>query len=163
MQRKGTFDRIIDFMAFLSGILLVGAVLIVSLEICMRYFIHKPQVWTVEVCEYILFALAFLGAPWLLKKGGHVCVDILLEHIPSKIGGYLKFFSSLTGVVISGIIAWFSAVTAWDCYASGVVVTKTLTIPKHYFLLLITLGYIFLLLEFARQGRQQLKRIKEAE
>ncbi len=163
MQRKGIFDRIIDFMAFLAGLLLVGAVLIVSLEICMRYFVQRPQVWTVEVCEYILFALAFLGAPWLLKKGGHVGVDIIAERMTPRIQGYLGFFSSLTGMVISGIIVWFSAATAWDCYVSGVVVTKTLTIPKHYFLLLITLGYLLLLLEFARQFRQQVKRIKEAE
>ena len=163
MQRKGFFDRVIDFMAFLAGLLLVGAVLIVSLEICMRYFVQRPQVWTVEVCEYILFALAFLGAPWLLKKGGHVSVDILAERMTPRVRGYLGFFSSLTGIVISGIIAWFSAVTAWDCYVNGVVVTKTLTIPKHYFLWLITLGYLLLLMEFARQCRQQLKRIKEAE
>ena len=68
-------------MAFLAGTLLVGAVLIVSLEICMRYFFRRPQVWTVEVCEYILFILAFLGAPWLLKKGGHVSVDIVVERL----------------------------------------------------------------------------------
>jgi len=160
MSGKGAFDWIIDSMAFLAGVLLVATVLIESLEICMRYFLQMPQVWTVEVSEYILFALTFLGAPWLLKKGGHVGVDIVVERIEGPPRVLLDIFSSAVGIIISAIISWFSAVTAWDCYQSGVVVTKTLTIPKHYFLMLITLGYFFLLVEFSRQFLNHAKRLK---
>jgi C4-dicarboxylate transporter DctQ subunit len=161
MRGKGILDRVIDFMAFLAGLLLVGAVLIVSLEICMRYFFRRPQVWTVEVCEYILFALAFLGAPWLLKKGGHVSVDIVIERLNTQARRYLNLVSCGIGIFISALITWFSILTAWDSYESGVVVTKTLTIPKHYFLLFITLGYFFLILEFGRQFYNHLRAPKE--
>ena len=44
MKRKGLFDWLIDSMAYVAGLLLVLAVLIVSLEICMRYFFQKPQI-----------------------------------------------------------------------------------------------------------------------
>jgi len=148
-------------MAFLAGILLVAAVLIVCFEIFMRYFVQKPQVWTVEVCEYILFSLAFLGAPWLLKKGGHVSVDIVIEHLGSTSQDRLRLLSAATGVIVSAIICWFSVVTCWDCYKSGVVVTKTLTIPKHYFLVLISIGYLCLLVEFMRQFSRHLKELRE--
>jgi TRAP-type C4-dicarboxylate transport system permease small subunit len=161
MHGKGIFDRIIDSMAFLAGILLVGAVLIVCLEICMRYFFLKPQVWTVEVCEYILFIMTFLATPWLLKKGGHVGVDILVEHMAPRVQGFMGMFSCLAGLLVSGIIVWFSGATAWDCYENGIVVTKTLTLPKFYFLALISLGYLLLLGEFARQGLKHFKRLKE--
>jgi C4-dicarboxylate transporter DctQ subunit len=161
MKRKGIFDRIIDFMAFLAGLLIVAAVLIVCVEICMRYFFRRPQVWTVEVCEYILFTLTFLGTAWLLKKGGHVNVDIVVEHLDKKSRRYLNLVSCGIGIFICGVITWFSMTAAWDCYTSGVVVTKTLTIQKYYFLLLITLGYFFLLLEFARQFRNHLRALKE--
>ena len=161
MRSKGTFDRIIDFMAFVAGLLLVGAVFIVCIEICMRYFFRRPQVWTVEVCEYILFSLAFLGAPWLLKKGGHVSVDVVIEHMKAKTRRYLNLISCGIGILISALITWFSLVTAWSSYESGIVVTKTLTIPKHYFLLFITLGYFFLLLEFGREFYNHLRASKE--
>ena len=163
MKDKGTFDWIIDGMAFVAGILLVATVLIVCIEVCMRYFFQKPQVWTVEVCEYILFSIAFLGAPWLLKKGGHVSVDVVIEHLGSKSQDRLRLLSMVTGVLISAIICWFSLATAWDCYKSGVLVTKTLTIPKHYFLMLIFLGYFLLLVEFTRQFFQHLKELREKE
>ena len=158
---KRFFDRIIDFMAFLAGVLLVGAVLIVCFEIWMRYFVRKPQVWTVEVCEYFLFAIAFLGAPWLLKKGGHVSIDIIVAQMGRKTRIFLGLFSKAMGVLISAIICGFSMVTSWDSYVSGVVVIKTLSIPKYYFLLLIALGYFLLLIEFARQFFGHFKELRE--
>jgi TRAP-type C4-dicarboxylate transport system permease small subunit len=163
MKDKGTFDRIIDTMAFVAGILLVATVLIVCIEVCMRYFFHKPQVWTVEVCEYILFGIAFLGAPWLLKMGGHISVDVVTERLGSRSQGRLRLLSTGSGVLISAIICWFSLATAWDCFKSGVLVTKTLTLPKHYFLILIFIGYFFLLVEFASQFFQQLKELGEKQ
>ena len=148
-------------MAFLAGVLLVGAVLIVCFEIWMRYFARKPQVWTVEVCEYILFAIAFLGAPWLLKKGGHVSIDIMVAQMGPKTQSYLGLFSKAMGVLISAIVCGFSMATSWDSYVSGVVVIKTLSIPKHYFLMLIALGYFLLLIEFARQFFGHFKELRE--
>jgi TRAP-type C4-dicarboxylate transport system permease small subunit len=151
MEGKGFFDRVIDGMAFMAGVLLCAAVIIECIEICMRYFVRQPLVWSVEICEYILFSVAFLGAPWLLKRGGHVSVDILVERLGGKGRALMGLLSSAMGVFISAVICWFSAVTAWDCYETGVVVTKTLTVPKAYFLALIALGYLLLLGEFGRQ------------
>lgn len=163
MKGKGIFDRIIDFMALLAGILLVVAVLIVCWEIAMRYFVHQPLVWMVEVCEYILFTIAFLGAPWLLKKGGHVSVDIVTEHLSSRMQRYMRRTAMISGVIVSAIICYFSFTTALECYTSGVLVTKTFNVPKHYFLFLICLGYLLLMCEFARQLFHDFKRTEERD
>lgn len=138
-------------MALLAGILLVALVLIVCWEIAMRYFVRRPLVWMVEVSEYILFSIAFLGAPWLLKKGGHVNVDVVTEHMGSKMQRIMKRIAMAVGVIFSAIVCWFAFATALECYRTGVLVTKTLNVPKHYFLFLISLGYLFLTLEFGRE------------
>lgn len=163
MKGKGIFDRIIDFMAFLAGILLVVAVLIVCWEIAMRYFVRQPLVWMVEVCEYILFSIAFLGAPWLLKKGGHVSVDVVTEHLGPKMQGVMRRIAMASGVIVSAIICWFSFATALECYRTGVLVTKTINVPKHYFLFLICLGYLCLLFEFVRQFFHDLRGTEERD
>jgi hypothetical protein len=56
-----------------------------------------------------------------------------------------------TGVIFSAIVCGFAFATALECYRTGVLVTKTLNVPKHYFLWLISLGYLFLTLEFGRE------------
>jgi C4-dicarboxylate transporter, DctQ subunit len=161
MKSKGIFDWIIDIMALVAGLLLVASVLIESVEIFMRYFLKQPLIWAMETCEYILFVIAFLGAPWLLKKGGHVSVDILIERLSLRLKNYLGLVSSGIGIAVSAIICWFGLVTAWDCYVTGVVVTKTYSVPKHYFLPFISLGYFFLLVEFGRQFFSKLSSLKE--
>lgn len=143
--------------------MLVVAVLIVCWEIAMRYFFRQPLVWMVEVCEYILFSIAFLGAPWLLKKGGHVSVDVVTEHMGSKMQKVMRRIALVAGIIVSAIICWFSFVTALDCYKTGVLVTKTINVPKHYFLFLICLGYLGLLLEFARQFFHNLRGTEEKD
>ena len=160
MSEKRILDRIMDFMAFLAGILLAVAVLIVCFEILMRYFVQRPQVWTVEVCEYILFSIAFLGAPWLLKVGGHVNIDIFASQLSPKGKTINAIISASVGIIISAIICWFSITTSYECYTSGILLTKTLNVPKHYFLMLIALGYFFLLLEFGRQFLRNLKTLR---
>lgn len=161
MRKKGPFDWVIDSAGFLAGILLVGTVLIVCFEICMRYFFQAPQVWTVEVCEYFLFFMTFLGAPWLLKVGGHVNIDVLSGQFGRRGQHVLGIASSLIGILVSAVICWFAVVTAWQCYETNVVVTKTLTIPKHYFLWAIGFGYLLLLFEFLRGALRHVSGLRE--
>ena len=161
MKKKSILDWFIDSMGFLAGLLLVAAVLIVCFEIFMRYFLRQPQVWTVEVCEYILFSLAFLGAPWLLKVGGHVNIDIFITQLSQRRRHMMELATSAVGMIVSLIICWFAIKTSYNCYQSGVLLTKTMNVPKHYFLMLIALGYLFLLLEFGRQFIGKIRQLKE--
>ena len=163
MKRKGIFDRILDSMGFIAGLLLIAALVIVCLEICMRYFAKRPQVWSVEVCEYLLFSIAFFGAAWLLKEGGHVNIDLVLGHLNPKVQRFLQLFSAAAGVFISAVICVVGIVEARNCYMAGAVVTKTLTIPTYLFLILISLGYLALLGEFFRQFLTCLRGAKEGQ
>ena len=57
----------------LAGVAMVVLGLIifsVCLEIIMRYFLNWPLVWVVELTEYGLLHVTFLGAAWLLRQGG---------------------------------------------------------------------------------------------
>lgn len=150
-----------DAMAFLAGVMIVALVVIICIEIGARYFFHRPQVWTVEICEYLLFCIAFLGAPWLLKVGGHVNIDIFTSSFGSRGQRRWGLFSSATGVVVSLIICWTALRVAYENYHSGVVLTKTIEIPQYPFILLIALGYLLLMVEFLRQFLAHIKGIKE--
>ncbi|MBN2033178.1 MAG: TRAP transporter small permease [Deltaproteobacteria bacterium] len=163
MKGKSLFDWVIDSMAFVAGILLSSTVIIECLEIFMRYFIRKPQVWTVDVTEYVLFLVAFLGAPWLLKKGGHVGVDIVVERMNPRTRCYMGMVSAVIGIFISAVVSWFGLVETWNCYEGGVLVIKTLAVQKHYFLFFIFLGYLMLLIEFGRQFLHHLGGLKRDE
>jgi C4-dicarboxylate transporter DctQ subunit len=159
------FDHLINSLAFIAGSLIFIMMGIECYEVVSRYFFQKPTVWSVEFCEYMLFLLAFLGTTWVLKKGAHINVTILLERLRPRTRTYCNLFSSFMGILISLIIFWFSLKTSVENYVVGVKIVKTYALPKWIFLSFISLGYLLLLIEFVRQFSGHLKslRLKETE
>lgn len=161
MKFSKMIDWVLNGMAVVAGAMLVALVLVVCVEICARYFFQHPQVWTVEVCEYLLFSIAFFGAPWLLKVGGHVNIDIFTSQLSEKKQQVMGCFSTAAGSLVSLIILWAASKVAIDCYQTGVLLTKTISVPKYPFIILIALGYLFLFFEFVRQLIVHIKKLRE--
>jgi TRAP-type C4-dicarboxylate transport system permease small subunit len=159
------FDHLIDSLAFIAGSFIFVMMGIECYEVVSRYFFQRPTIWSVEFCEYMLFLLAFLGTTWVLKKGAHINVTILLERLRPRTRIYCNLFSSFMGILISLIIFWFSLKTSVENYVVGVKIVKTYALPKWIFLSFISLGYLLLLIEFVRQFSGHLKslRLKETE
>jgi len=154
------FDHLIDIMAVIAGIFIICMMFIECYEVVSRYFFHRPTIWSVEICEYMLFILAFLGATWVLRKKAHISVTILLERLKPRNQIYCNLFSCFVGIIISLIIFWFSLKTSFENYVTGVNVVKTYAFPKWIFLSFISLGYLFLLIEFLRQFSGHLRRLE---
>ena len=81
---RRTFDRILDSLAAMAGGLILFACLIVSYEVFMRYFLNSPTSWTLEISEYCLLWITFLGTAWLLREDGHVKVDLLSDRLKAR-------------------------------------------------------------------------------
>lgn len=159
------FDNLINSLAFIAGSFIFIMMGIECYEIVARYFFNRPTVWSVEFCEYMLFLLAFLGTTWVLKKRAHISVNILVERLKPRTQIYCNLFSSFMGIIISLVILWFSSKTSFENYVVGVKVIKTYAFPKWIFLSFISLGYLLLLIEFARQfsGHLRSLRVKKEE
>jgi len=152
LEKAGTiFDRIIDALAGRAGVLVIGIMLVMCYEVVMRYFLNRPPAWAVEVCEYMLYLLAFLGAAWLLKLGGHVRVDIVLGRLNPKAQTWLNIATSAIGVIICLVIAWYGGESTIDHFQRGIPVVKTLKIPKAPLLAVIAVGCFLLSIQFLRQ------------
>ncbi len=160
MERKGIFDWIIESLAYLGGILLGCAVIIKFCDIILRYFFNKPLTWDIEITEYILFALAFFGAAWLLREGGHVRIDVLDNFLSEKCKIYLHLVHSAVGGLVSIILCLMSFVAAAYSYRDGLTVVKIYTIGKYYFLFIVSLGFFLLFAEFLRQFAAGIRKIK---
>jgi C4-dicarboxylate transporter DctQ subunit len=154
------FDGLENIFAYTAGFFLIAMMFIEVYEVIARYFLHRPPIWAVETCEYLLFFVAFLGAAWLLRKKGHISVDLLLERLKARNRTYLNLFSSFIGIAVSFIILWFSMKTSWENYVTGVKVVKTLSLPKWFFLFFIGLGYLLLFFEFIRQFSGHLRSLR---
>src|SRR3990172_5921898 len=83
------FDKIIDWMALLAGVILVFITAAVCYTIGMRYLFKKTTIWIMQTTEYALLWILFLSTTWLLREGGHVITDIIHSHLNETAKRYL--------------------------------------------------------------------------
>ena len=144
------FDWVLNAMAAVTGVILLFMMFLVCYDVIMRYLFRNPTGWAMEVCEYLLVYITFLGSPWLLREKGHVNVDILFFFFPSlreKVG----LFTTLIVAGATFILFIFCTSAAWDYYQRGILMIKMLTLPKWTVFWVIPFGTFFLCLESIRQ------------
>ena len=71
-------------------------------------------------------------APWLLRQGQHIRVDILLQALPRQLAWYFEWIADVLGLACCCVIAWYAARAAWSSYVSGAVNIKTLVTPEWW-------------------------------
>jgi len=49
--------------------------------------------WSNDLTEAMLYLITMCAAPWLLRQGQHIRVDIVLRAIPKRIAWYCEWFA----------------------------------------------------------------------
>ena len=145
------FDKTMDITTFLAGLLLIFITLSVGLEVILRTFLSRPQMWVTEVTECLLLYITFLASAWLLREGGHVKVDIILNRFSGKAAAILGIFSSLIGVFVSLVLTIYGFRVAIDCFQRNIYTPSAMEIPVGAILIVIPVGSMMLLLQFIRR------------
>ena len=152
-------DRVVDIFAFLAGLLLAFILLSVCIEVIMRYFLNRPLQWVIELTEYALLYITFLGTAWLLKREGHITVDVILTRLSPRKQAFLGILSSAIGVLICVSLIWYGSEVAWDHFQRGVYDPTVLEFPKALVIVIIPVGSLVLLFQFFRRGYGFLLRV----
>ena len=145
------FDSAIGIMARLSDVILVFLMLSVCADVILRYFFNRPQAWIVEISEYLLLYITFLGAAWVLRKEGHVIVDILIDRLTPRTRATLGIISSVIGTFVCLVVFWFGALETLDIFRRGVRNPSVLEFPKGPLVAIIPFGSFFFMIQFIRR------------
>ncbi len=145
------FDRVMDLMTTVAGILLICALLMVSGAIASRYFLGRPIGWVVEITEYIILYIAFLVAAWVLKKEEHVKMDMVLNRLNPGAQSLLNVITSAISTIVCFIIIWYGAKVTRELYQTGYFTPTLLELPKFIIIGIIPLGSLLLVIQFVRR------------
>ena len=114
----------------------------------MRYFFNRPLIWVVELTEYGLLYVTFLGAAWLLRQGGHVQVDILINFMGERWRRRCAVFSAAMGLIVGIVLTVFGAIVTYDYLVRGMYKPTVLEFPTGIVLAAVPLGSLFLSARF---------------
>lgn len=145
------FDFLVTAGAAASGLIFLFMMLAVCVDVVMRYWFQSPMGWVVEVCEYLLLYVTFLGAAWLLRKNGHVRVDLVYFYLSERTVARLKFLTAVAGALACAILFVIGCQATIDAFIRGTPEIKTLSVPKWTMLWVIPYGSIMLAIQFWRQ------------
>src|SRR6476646_5869192 len=89
--------RVFDVLATIAAITLLAMVALVTADIVLRNTLGTGFAWSNEVTEYALYVITLLTAPWLLRRGQHVRIDMMLVMVPPRIAWVCEATADIIG------------------------------------------------------------------
>jgi TRAP-type C4-dicarboxylate transport system permease small subunit len=85
MRQLGVhLDKIANGLGYLSGWLVPLMMMLVVVDVFMRYVMQRPLMVSDELSAYMLVALAFLGFAYTWRERGHVRVEVLVSRLSPR-------------------------------------------------------------------------------
>jgi TRAP-type C4-dicarboxylate transport system permease small subunit len=149
MHRLSTaYGRILDGMMLIACLLLLAMTLLIGADVLTRNIGLGGIEWSNEVCEDILYLLTLLAAPWLLRQGQHIRVDIVLRALPARVGWSMEWIGDVLGLGCSLYFVWYGWKVLAASYAAGAISIKTLVLPEWWLLVPMPLAFLLVAAEF---------------
>jgi len=140
-------DRGLNLLAWIAAFMLVGVILSVMIEVFLRSFFNRPQEWVVEISEYALLYITFLSAAFVLKKEGHIVVDLVTCRLSQEKRLFLSIIQYILISLVSMVFIYIGAKVTVDNFIRGIYNPTVLQIPIAYVLGIIPVGGFFLLVQ----------------
>ena len=142
---------------FLAGLALAGCAVLLAmmLVICVDVFLRNVRIvpgmlgvpWANEVTEYALYFITMLSAPWLLRQGQHIRIDVLLRVIPRRLAWYCEWAVDLIALACCVTIAYYGVKAVLSSHAIGGTIVKVLSLPEWWLLAPLPAAFALLSIE----------------
>lgn len=127
---------------------------LVPLDLFIRKLGWGNFAWLHEGAEYALFVGVFMSAAWVLNKGAHVRVDIVTASLPERGARLLERGVDLAGALLCAVLCYFGATGAIGEFIVGTMPDKDLRIPNWYMLVIFSVSFALLTIEFLLRYRR---------
>lgn len=143
----------------LAGLATLVIVLLISLDVLMRYFFNQPQLFVDELASFLQVFVVFAGLAYTFRAGGHVRVDLVTSSLPRPVRAWLRAVTLALGLAFLAAVIWVTAQSGLSAYGYGRV-SAVMLYPLWIPMLLIPAGLLLMgvsmLAAFVRQVRLSL-------
>jgi TRAP-type C4-dicarboxylate transport system permease small subunit len=151
------FGRLFDALAIAAALILLAMVSLVTADIVLRNTTGGGFAWANEVSEYALYLMTLLTAPWLLRRGQHVRLDIVLTLVPPRVAWLMEAASDLLGFCVCIVLVRYGIVMSAESARLGAITIKNLVFPEWWLLAPLPATFALLAVEFVFRFERLLK------
>ena len=159
MQKlERAYGRLLEVLALAGCALIFGMTLMICADVLLRNVRIVPGMvglaWANEISEGMLYLITLLTAPWLLRKGQHIRVDIILRAVPRTAGWAFEWIVDVLALACCAVICWYSGLAAYKSYAAGSMSIKTLVTPEWWLISALPMAFAALTVEMLFRMRR---------
>ena len=159
MQKlERAYGRLLEFLALAGCALIFGMTLMICADVFLRNVRIVPGMvglaWANEISEAMLYLITLLTAPWLMRKGQHIRVDIILRAVPPAVGWIFEWIVDTLALTCCALIAYYSARAALASWSAGSLSIKTLITPEWWLLSALPVAFLALTVEMLFRMRR---------
>jgi TRAP-type C4-dicarboxylate transport system permease small subunit len=104
-----------DGAGWLAALFMIGTLAMVLANVLGRMFNFNPS-GSDAYAGYCVAAVSFLTLAHTLKRGEHIRVTLILQHVGAKANRALEIASHVAAVLLATALAWFSIRLVWQSY-----------------------------------------------
>jgi TRAP-type transport system small permease protein len=142
------YGRLLDTLIFAACVLLLIMTVMIGADVVSRNMGGGGVAVSNELSEDILYLMTLLAAPWLLRQGQHIRVDIVLRALPVRVAWLLEWVGDIVGILCCLYFVWYGVLITTASYSAGSINIKTLVTPEWWTLAPLPLGFALLGIEF---------------
>ncbi len=105
--------------------------------------------WKIDVAQYLLYLATFLSAPWALREGAHVSVDLIVASLRPRMADLLSRLAAGLGTAISATIGYYGFTAMEQSRNAGTLIFKSIVFPEWYTLIPVPVTFALMTLIFA--------------
>jgi TRAP-type transport system small permease protein len=152
------YGKLLDALALLAAVILLAMTLMICADVLLRNVPLVPGMrglaWSNEVSEGSLYLVTMLAAPWLLRRGRHIRVDVFLRIIPRRAGWACELVCDAIALACCLTMAVYGASAATASFKAGSMSIKTLVTPEWWLLAPLPVAFALLAIEMLFRMRR---------
>jgi len=144
------YDALLYGMAILAGVLMAAMMIAITVDVLLRNLGFQSSAHLFTFTEYALLIVPCLGAPWLVRKKGHVYVEILLMSFGRAGRRRMSFLIGLACIAVCAVLAWYGMQVTFRNYNLRDFDVRSMDMPRWMIVQFIPLAFGMMAIEFAR-------------
>lgn len=158
LRLEARFGALIEAFALGASLLLLAMMLIICADVLLRNVavpgLPNGVAWSNEISELMLYLLTMLAAPWLLREGRHIRVDIVLRVLPRRAAYVCEWIADGLGFACCLWMVWYGSAASLRSWGGNALSIKTLVMPEWWFMAPLPLCFALLAIEFVFRMRR---------
>jgi TRAP-type C4-dicarboxylate transport system permease small subunit len=152
------YGKLLEALALAGCVVIFAMTLMICADVLFRNVRLIPGIygfaWANEISEAMLYLVTLLTAPWLLRQGQHIRVDIVLRAVPARLGWIFEWIADSLGLACCAAITWYGVVATMKSYQSGALSIKTLVTPEWWMQAPLPVAFLLLSIEMLFRMRR---------